>query len=278
MTILSTTEKLRVRGVPGEEQNLLVVFSTTDFPMGSRPISVPGSFRVQFLLARPGHLKFSETEPSFLTKIVGDSHIGITKPIHERNSDKDIIGMVLNTRGGNWQLQFNCVVNDAGYLGKIVVELPAKDYIEAEAVAFRALTPFLSAWSVTLDVPVNIETIQVTDLTTHTDMLRIQSPFIEMKPAGGVTTALSEEFCQFASLYREGMNANSPFYRFLCFYKVVESIYLRRSETAKRAKLRGEIPRKYDEDVPLTKDAMKVFWSFCTHGGQNGTTICLCNN
>jgi hypothetical protein len=92
---ITTTEKIRVYGVPGEEQKLLVIFGTTDVPIGSRPISVPGSFRVQFLLARPGRLKFSESEPSFLTSVVGDSHLGIAKPIQERTYNDAIIGLVL---------------------------------------------------------------------------------------------------------------------------------------------------------------------------------------
>jgi hypothetical protein len=78
-----------------------------------------------------------------------------------------------------------------------------------------------------------------------------------MRPAGGAMSALSDEFCEYASLYREGMNANTPFYRFLCFYKIVESLYTRRSERAKEAKARGEEPRKYTEDVPLTSDAIR---------------------
>ena len=257
MAIITTTEKVKVQGVPGEEQRLLVFFATTDFPFESRPISVPGLFRVQFLLARPGRLRFLAHEPSFLTSVVGSSHLGVTKPASQRVSDSDVIGMVLDTHGENWSLQFKCLVNDEGFLGKIVVEdLRAQSYVEAEAIAYRALMPFLSRWSVTLDIPLAIETIQVTDLTTHTEMLSIRAPFVEMRPGGGVGPPLFQEFCQHASLYREGMNTDSPFYRFLCFYKIVESLYVRRSENAKSAKHRGEEPRKYTEEVPLSKEAI----------------------
>ncbi|QNI33276.1 hypothetical protein H7849_04745 [Alloacidobacterium dinghuense] len=258
MASFSSTERIRMRGVPGEEQKMLVLFGTTDFPLGSRPISVPGRFRVQFLLARPGRLKFSEREPSFLTNVVGDSHLGIGKPASQRTSDEDIVGMVLQTRGDSWQIEFKCVINDDGYIGKIVVEnLPAQDYRHAESVAYQALTPFLSSWSLTLDVPVLIETIQVTDLTTHTDMLRLNAPYVEMTPGAGHTAALSQDFRHYASVYREGMNTNSSFYRFLCFYKIAESIYVRRGDNAKQAKTRGEQPRKYSEDVPLSREAIK---------------------
>ena len=179
MALLSTTEKVQMRGVPGEEQKMLVFFGTTDSPIGSQPISVPGEFRVQFLLARPGRLKFSEREASFLTNLVGDSHLGIGKPASQRISDKDIVGMSLHTSGHNWQIEFRCIINDDGYIGKIVVEkLFAQNYLHAESVAYQALTPFLSSWSLTLDIPVLIETVQVTDLTTHTDMLRIHAPYV----------------------------------------------------------------------------------------------------
>lgn len=210
------------------------------------------------LLARPGRLKFSEREPTFLSNVVGDSHLGIGKPATQRTSDQDIVGMVLQTRGDGWNIEFKCIINDDGYIGKIVVErLYAQDYLQAESVAYQALTPFLSSWSLTLDIPVLVETIQVTDLTTHTEMLRVCAPYVEMTPGAGVPLAFSEDFRHYASVYREGMNTNSPFYRFLCFYKIVESIYVRRGENAKQAKLRGEQPRRYSEDVPLSRDAIK---------------------
>jgi hypothetical protein len=166
--------------------------------------------------------------------------------------------MSLQTRSDNWQIEFKCVINDDGYIGKIVAErLPARDYLHAESVAYQALTPFLSSWSLTLDVPVLIETIQVTDLTTHTEMLRVNAPYVEMTPGAGSVSAFSEDFRHYASVYREGMNTNSQFYRFLCFYKIVESIYVRRGENAKQAKSQGQEPRKYSEDVPLSREAIR---------------------
>lgn len=259
MAVFSTTEKVRMRGIPGEEQKMLVIFATTEFPPGSRPISVPGQFRVQFLLARPGRLKFSDQTPSFLsTDVVGDSHLGIGDPKSRGKDGDEIIGMTLQTHGDNWHITFKCLLNDEGYIGKIVAEsIDARDYLQAESVAYEALTFFLSSWSLILDIPVLVETVQVTDLTTHTEMLRIRAPYVEMKPGGGTVAALSKEFRQFASVYREGMNSESPFYRYLCFYKIAESVYVRRNENAKQARLRGEQPRRYSEDVSLSTDAVK---------------------
>jgi len=234
---------------------MLVIFRTADQPYGSRPISVPGRFRVQFLFSRPGRAKFADTEPSFLNSIVGDSHIGIAKPIKDRSGD-DIESLKFLTHGEGWSLEFSGFVNERGYLGKMVVELAAQNTIEAERIAYRALSPFLSNWSMTLDVPVNIETVQVTDLSTHTDTLQIRAPFIEMRPGSGVGPLLSDEFCQYASLYREALNSTSPFYRFLCLYKLIESIYLRRTEKAKLSRERGEAVRTYADSIYLTHEAI----------------------
>jgi hypothetical protein len=257
MAIISSTERIKMQGLPGEEQKLHVFFATTDHPFGSRPVSVPGEFKVQFLLSRPGHLKFDEEQPSFIHSVVGDSHLRIAKHVSERNDSDDIISLRLIGNGNGWSIPFDCLVNDNGCVGKIVVErLPANDHVQAEAVAYRALAPFLSAWSASLDIPLNVETIQVSDLTTHTESLRVLHPYLEMKPAGGVGALLSDEYCHFASVYREAMNATSVFYRFLCFYKIIESFYLRRSKLAAEAKSRGEKPRVYTEDVPLSKDAV----------------------
>jgi hypothetical protein len=124
-------------------------------------------------------------------------------------------------------------------------------------VAYRALMPFLSAWSTSLDIPVIIETIQVTDPATYTESLRIQRPFREMTPSKGVGPVLSDDFCKFASVYREALNASSPFYRYLCLCKMVESIYFRQKVVAEEAKVRGEAPKKRDEDVRLSRDGIR---------------------
>ncbi|MFZ1919093.1 MAG: methylamine utilization protein MauJ [Terriglobales bacterium] len=46
------------------------------------------------------------------------------------------------------------------------------------------------------------------------------------------------------------MNSNSGFYRFLCFYKIIESIDFRRSRTNSAAKQSGQGIRRFREVVP----------------------------
>jgi hypothetical protein len=107
-----------------------------------------------------------------------------------------------------------------------------------------------------LDIPVHVETIQVTNLETLTSSLRVRTPPFEMTFAGGLSPLLTDDFCQYASLYREGMNSNSGFYRFLCFYKIVESIPLRRGRTNEAAKQAGQQVRRFHEIIPSNGDEL----------------------
>src|SRR5207237_8471609 len=89
--------------------------------------------------------------------------------------------------------------------------------------------------------------------------------------AGGVTPHLNDDFCHYASLYREGMNSNSAFYRFLCFYKIIESIPARRRRTAEAAKQAGEEVRRFREVMPVNRDEvialLKEVYSWEVVGG-----------
>jgi hypothetical protein len=112
MTLSSSTERIKMQGLPGEEQKCHVFFATADHPFGSRPVSVPGEFKVQFLLSRPGHLTFDEEQPSFIHSVVGDSHLRIEKRINDRQEAHDLISLRLIGNGDGWSIPFDCLVND----------------------------------------------------------------------------------------------------------------------------------------------------------------------
>jgi len=205
---------------------------------------------------RPGYPLMTEREFKFIDELVGDSHIAITKPLKERKLE-DAAQVLLQANGHGQTMKFKGIPNDNGYLGKIVVEeFAANGFNQAETVAYEALAPFLSAWSLHLDIPVHVETIQVTNLETQTSSLRVRTPTFEMTFSGGISPVLTDDFCQYASLYREGMNSNSGFYRFLCFYKIIESIAFRRSRTNDVAKKTGEPVRRFREVIPSNHDEL----------------------
>ncbi|MGA2425746.1 MAG: methylamine utilization protein MauJ [Terriglobales bacterium] len=239
-------------GVPGEEHQLWVVPLKAGQKPPERLTGAPGKYKVQFLLSRPGYPLTAEREHKFIDEIIGDSHLAITKPLKVRKPE-DAVVVVMQATGHGQQIAFKGLPNDNGYLGKLVAEeFYASSFQDAETLAYQVISPFLSAWSLHLDIPVHVETIQVTDLQTHISSLRVRTPPFEMTFAGGVTPMLTDDFCQYASLYREGMNSNSGFYRFLCFYKIIESIPHRRSRTNEAAKQAGQQVRRFREIVPST--------------------------
>jgi hypothetical protein len=248
-------------GVPGEEHKLWVVPRFK----GQPPVSAmddlagqPGKYKVQLLFSRPGYPITAEREHKFIDAVIGDSHIMIAKAIKERKPE-DVDHVQVNAVAMGRRIDFVGVPNDQGFLGKLVAEADAADFQDAETQACEAIAPFLSSWSLHLDIPVHIETIQVTNLQTHTHSLRVRTPHFEMTFAGGVSTPLSAEFCTYASFYREGLNTRSEFYRFLCFYKVIESIAIRRGRVNKAIREAGGEVKRHDERVPQSPEEILRF-------------------
>lgn len=172
-------------GVPGEEHKIIVapIFKgAVHLPSKEELNGERGGYRVQLLLARPGYSIRGEREHKFIDNVVGNSHIRFTKPELERGPN-DPEQMLVRVLGKNYIVR--CLANKEGFLGKLVCELEADNAEAAETDAYGAVTPFLSAWSINTDVPINVETIQVTNLATHASFLRCVTPHFEMNIGGG---------------------------------------------------------------------------------------------
>lgn len=245
-------------GVPGEEHMLIVapVFKGTAGPSHGDIRGEAGRYRVQFLLARPGYPLAKEREVKFIDELIGSSHFRISKPEAERGpTDVHRIAIKANAK----DYQFEGLPDKDGFLGKIICELDSESSYAAETEAYGSLTPFLSAWSMTADVPLHVETIQVTNVKTEVSRLRVITPQFEMNFNCGAHPVLQDDFCLYASVYREGLNTNSSFYRFLCFYKIVESLIARRGRESSAKKQAGLDPRRPYEVIPeKTEDLMAL--------------------
>jgi hypothetical protein len=238
-------------GVPSEEHKVISAPIMKDGPKDPNKLNLAGGrgrYRVQVLLARPGYPIAREREHKFIDGVVGSSHIKLMKPEAERG-ENDADRIVLQLLGKNYQIIGSA--DKEGCLGKLVAELDADNVQAAEHEVYGAIAPFLSAWAMNADVPLHVETIQVTDLTTHASSLRVTTPHFEMNfPGAGTPPFFQDEFCQYASIYREGLNTNSAFYRFLCFYKIIESLITRRSRMAGARRAAGQDPRCAYETIP----------------------------
>lgn len=245
-------------GVPGEECRIVVqpVFKdTAQNPLKINLAGQPGQYRVQFLLSRSGQPLQKERNYRFIDDIVGSSHIRIAKPKAERGPH-DIEKIVLEPQYHGKSYRIIGETDVDGFLGKFVCELQADSAQIAESLAYGALAPFLSAWSMNVDIPINIETVQVTELNSRISSLRITTPHFEMQVGGGTQPFFLDEFCQYASIYREGLNTNSLFYRFLCFYKIIESLIAKRGREARSKREAGQDPRRAYEVIPEDSDGV----------------------
>lgn len=181
--LVEVTQKPQVTlspwGVPGEEHKIVVapVFKGNAPPSPADIRGQAGKYRVQLLLARPGYPLRKEREHKFIDDIVGTSHIKMVKPESERGTN-DADRIVLQLLGKNYQIIG--IADKEGFLGKFVCELDAENNEAAEAELYGSLAPFLSAWSMNVDIPLHVETIQVTNLTTHVSFLRAVTPHFEM--------------------------------------------------------------------------------------------------
>ena len=57
MATMSSTERVKMQGLPGEEQKLHVFFATTDHPFGSRPCKHRRRFQGSVSLVPTGPLE-----------------------------------------------------------------------------------------------------------------------------------------------------------------------------------------------------------------------------
>lgn len=227
-------------GVPGEVQEIIACNHFRD-ERDSRniggPTGLPGQYRVTFLFERPGYRKTNEYEFAFTGPLKGDSHLAITKPafIPPGNADADQIKIYARTPNGAFE--FTGFPNQKGFLGKVVSEpFHANDRNDAERKAYDALIPSLSNWSVHLDIPLEVQTIETMELRTENIGMRVTHPFIEAPfSVEGTPPAYDSEFAHYASMYREALNSNSSVYRFLCLFKIIEGIKVRRARLGKEA-------------------------------------------
>ncbi len=136
-------------------------------------------------------------------------------------------------------------------------ELCRAEYVCRASSANEARTKFIEGFAPYLDhvsylgsVPIHITQITTTDKKNGVHGTVYTAPYssIIVNPH---KAELFEELIPIYALYREAKNANSPFYRFLCFYKILEGIYLiLRPKVFKTANTLGVNLDKEKEVVP----------------------------
>jgi hypothetical protein len=225
--------EVALAGFPGQQEHWVLVHKfKPEAEKASSPAGHPGEYRVVFVLSRPGHALRRDRDISFDLSSAGDSHIslnvpqvpvpGVVAPITTIQIEAVIKGRTLH---------LEAYPNDRGFISRIEATVQAESFAEADEAVSRALTPYLSMWSATLNVPAHVYRIEITETRTQNRRVTLTMPFYEAPLIGLPEKAVTEEYLWFAALYREAVNSNSPLYRFLCLYKIIEGVVVRRAVT-----------------------------------------------
>ncbi len=267
-------------GVPGEVQGLVACnhFRDENDPRNvGGPTGLPGRYQVTFLFERPGFRQTKEYEfLAFTGPLKGDSHLAISKPAFTPpDPNADQIKIYANMPDGAFE--FTGFPNPAGFLGKVVSEpFNAQNRDDAEHKAYRALLPALSNWSIHLDIPLHVETIETAELRTGNAGIRVVHPFLEVPFAvEGNPPPHDSEFAHYASMYREALDSNSPVYRFLCLFKIIEGIRFRRARLGKEAAHAGKRFLRPVETIPDGENELRTWLNalFPVHAEWDGLTL-----
>jgi hypothetical protein len=126
----------------------------------------------------------------------------------------------IQTPEGNYELFRNAL----GELALATRSLTATWYDEACEIFLAGLTPTLDHFSYLSNTPIVVDRIRCEDETNHIIAVSYRMPYGNVDLSEGVTD-LSTLLFPVYGLYREAVNASSNFYRFLCFYKILEGIF-----------------------------------------------------
>lgn len=113
--------------------------------------------------------------------------------------------------------------NENGELSFVEFECVATGPAEARSKFFAAALPFLDHLSYVVNCPVEVATIRIEDGKNEITHLECVIPF-KRATVNPHESLLYNEMIPVYAMYREAKNSHSDFYRFLCYYKILEGL------------------------------------------------------
>jgi hypothetical protein len=159
--------------------------------------------------------------------------------------------------GGLW---FSLHANMKNEIAGASSELTGTSAREVRSRFLAALSPALDHWSYLGNTPLVIRTVTCEDRKNAISTVSFTTPYADLTLNPG-TGELRAELLPIYGLYREAKNASSPFYRFLCYFKILEAVYghLRPAVFALARKEAIPLVRQ-KEEVPDHPE-LRLFWS-----------------
>jgi len=241
------------------------------------PSGVQGKYKASFLLGKPNQPPIDENHLTFeFDQMHGNSHLFIGDP------DDVFVNITANLPDGNSGFKnydFEGYANAEGYLSKIVIEkFDALNIQDAMDQAFNALYPILSRMSILNNVPAFVHRWAIVELATQNHMSSFTLPFLNQHAPILDNVPKDADFETFASLFREGLNSNSPNYQFLCFFKIIEGIRKIKEERARKENqqvlLTGNKPVRPREILP-SDAAEQQAWLRTLYGKQKWSGLAI---
>lgn len=187
------------------------------------------------IAGRTGHIKgdFGEKD--------GDSYLTIPPSVDQLRID---------TPWGRFHIKKNGI----GELSLAELECLATTPPEARTMFIDAVYPVLDHLSYAYNVAMFITMIRVFDVTHQSTHVDCVGPYRHQVIANSMSRLFDEMKPAYA-MYREGKNADSDFYKFLCFYKIMEGLLGKmRASAFARAKKAGLTPQIERDLVPDNND------------------------
>lgn len=143
--------------------------------------------------------------------------------------------------------QLRLDINERREVSIASADIVANNAADARRIFLSDLSRYLDRMSYLAGIPTHIALTVVRDVIHDVQYLSfISPPRHSTIETGG--EGLSSEMQPIYALYREGMNSSSPYYRVLCFHKIMEGLLgSLRTSLRKRAK-------SASIDLPSTKD------------------------
>jgi hypothetical protein len=205
---------------------------------GGSPSGSPGFYDVVFVLGVPG-------VSGVMTALDFDGMLAGGDSLLEGTG----LQVELQSADGSSLSVARIIPNSHGRLAQVRLTVTAGDFSLAENEAFDAVMPTLSRIAFEADTPLEVTGVLLTEQATQTQ--RFGATLVgATQPAPALAGDTTSELRSFLAAYREGLNANSPLYQALSFYKIIEGVTKFHTNRMRAAKKRGA-PEPAD---PLAKE------------------------
>ncbi len=236
-----------------------------------RPEPLPGggegTYSVRLVFGVPGRQVFQDKLNFEEISQSGDSLLKLPPNAALMRMDLD---------GDGRRAQIDMHPNTHGRLAYALMRVTAPNFGMAESFAFDLVSPMLSRLSFEHDVALDVVAHAVTEEATQSVRLNVGVIGRTKIMTTSSGTKSNPEIRMLMSPYRDGLGSTNVFFQVLSFYKVIEGIFLVRTERQSAARATGHPSVRHEhEHFPNTADAFPEFRrvAFSKFLGKRFTTV-----